>query len=134
MPHEIPKPRNDAVFKCLMSDKRLLVSFLQSALDLPPENYAEVQIVDPHLAGERPEDKLGILDVKVTTAKGGVRHAGAKRPGHWFGGGEAENAFAGRTLAGAGDLAGGRAEQRGREEARQAIACKALAEGLLSDQ
>jgi hypothetical protein len=29
--------RNDAVFK------RLLVSFLQSALDLPPEDYAEVK-------------------------------------------------------------------------------------------
>ncbi|MDR2787696.1 MAG: Rpn family recombination-promoting nuclease/putative transposase, partial [Candidatus Accumulibacter sp.] len=72
MPHEILKPRNDAVFKRLMSDKRLLVSFLQSALDLPPEDYRDVQIVDPHLPGERPEDKLGILDVKVTTAKGKV--------------------------------------------------------------
>ncbi|MDR2625261.1 MAG: Rpn family recombination-promoting nuclease/putative transposase, partial [Zoogloeaceae bacterium] len=72
MSHEILKPRNDAVFKRLMSDKRLLVSFLQSALDLPPEDYAEVQIVDPHLLGEHPEDKLGILDVKVITAQGNV--------------------------------------------------------------
>ena len=72
MPHEILKPCNDAVFKRLMSDKRLLVSFLQSALDLPPEDYAEVRIVDPHLPGERPEDKLGILDVKVTTAQGRI--------------------------------------------------------------
>jgi hypothetical protein len=72
MPHEILKPRNDVVFKRLMSDKRLLVSFLQSALDLPPEDYADVQIVDPHLLGERPEDKLGILDVKVTTGQGNI--------------------------------------------------------------
>ncbi|MDR1648610.1 MAG: Rpn family recombination-promoting nuclease/putative transposase [Zoogloeaceae bacterium] len=42
MPREILKPRNDAVFKRLMSDKHLLVSFLQSALDLPPEDYADV--------------------------------------------------------------------------------------------
>jgi predicted transposase/invertase (TIGR01784 family) len=72
VPHELLKPRNDAVFKSLMNDKRLLVSFLQSALDLPPEDYHEVQIVDPHLPGERPEDKLGILDVKVTTAQGNI--------------------------------------------------------------
>ncbi|MDR2031582.1 MAG: Rpn family recombination-promoting nuclease/putative transposase [Azoarcus sp.] len=72
MPHEILKPRNDAVFKRLMSDKRLLVSFLQSALDLPPEDYDDVQIIDPHLLGERPEDKLGVLDVKVTTAQGNI--------------------------------------------------------------
>jgi predicted transposase/invertase (TIGR01784 family) len=72
MPHEILKPRNDAVFKRLMSDKRLLVSFLQSALDLPPEDYHEVYLVDPHQLGERPTDKLGSLDVKVVTAQGNV--------------------------------------------------------------
>ncbi|MDR2261100.1 MAG: Rpn family recombination-promoting nuclease/putative transposase [Azoarcus sp.] len=72
MRREILKPRNDAVFKHLMRDKRLLVSFLQSALDLPPEDYSEVQLIDPHLPGERPESKLGILDVKVTTAQGNI--------------------------------------------------------------
>jgi predicted transposase/invertase (TIGR01784 family) len=72
VPHEILKPRNDAVFKRLMSDKRLLVSFLQSALDLPPEDYHDVSLVDPHLLGERPTDKLGVLDVKVVTALGNI--------------------------------------------------------------
>jgi predicted transposase/invertase (TIGR01784 family) len=72
VPQELLKPRNDIVFKRLMSDQRLLVSFLQSALDLPPEDYAEVEIVDPRLLGERPEDKLGILDVKVKTAQGNI--------------------------------------------------------------
>jgi predicted transposase/invertase (TIGR01784 family) len=72
MSREILKPRNDAVFKRLMSDTHLLVSFLQSALDLPPEDYHDVRIVDPHLLGERPEDKLGILDVKVVTAQGNI--------------------------------------------------------------
>jgi predicted transposase/invertase (TIGR01784 family) len=72
MSKEILKPRTDVVFKRLMSDKRLLVSFLQSALDLPPEDYDNVQIVDPHLLGERPGDKLGVLDVKLTTARGNV--------------------------------------------------------------
>ncbi|MDR2093401.1 MAG: Rpn family recombination-promoting nuclease/putative transposase, partial [Azoarcus sp.] len=72
MSGEILKPRTDIVFKRLMSDKRLLVSFLQSALDLPPEDYDDVQIVDPHLLGERPGGKLGVLDVKVTTAQGNI--------------------------------------------------------------
>jgi predicted transposase/invertase (TIGR01784 family) len=72
MLREILKPRNDAVFKRQMSDKRPLGSFLQSALDLTPEDYADAQIVDPHLPGERPEDKLGILDVKVMTGQGNV--------------------------------------------------------------
>jgi predicted transposase/invertase (TIGR01784 family) len=72
MSREILKPRTDVVFKRLMSDKRLLVSFLQSALDLPPEDYNNVEIVDPHLLGERPGDKLGILDVKIITARKNV--------------------------------------------------------------
>jgi hypothetical protein len=56
VPHEILKPRHDAVFKRLMSDQRLLVSFLQSALDLPPEDYADVQLVDPRLLYDNAED------------------------------------------------------------------------------
>jgi predicted transposase/invertase (TIGR01784 family) len=66
-------PKNDAVFKRLMGDARdtrLLVSFLQAALDLPPEDYAGVQILDPHLAGDFSNDKLGILDVRLETATG----------------------------------------------------------------
>jgi predicted transposase/invertase (TIGR01784 family) len=72
MPHAILKPSIDAVFKRLMSDTVLLVSFLQAALDLPPEDYHDVKLVDPHLMGERPDDKMGILDVKLTTAQGKI--------------------------------------------------------------
>ncbi|GHU05542.1 hypothetical protein FACS1894158_08670 [Betaproteobacteria bacterium] len=43
---------------------------LKSILDLPEEDYQEVTIVDPHLKGEVPDDKQGILDVKVKTPGG----------------------------------------------------------------
>ena len=57
---------NDAMFKRIFADERdiePLVAFLQAALDLPPEDYEEVSLVDPILAREHPEGKLGILDV-----------------------------------------------------------------------
>jgi predicted transposase/invertase (TIGR01784 family) len=66
-------PRNDLVFKLLFGDARdtsILTAFLKSVLDLPEEDYQEVMIVDPLLKGEVPDDKQGILDVKVKTSSG----------------------------------------------------------------
>ncbi len=58
---------NDAMFKRIFGDERdigPLVAFLQAALDLPPEDYAELSLVNPILARDNPDDKLGILDVR----------------------------------------------------------------------
>jgi predicted transposase/invertase (TIGR01784 family) len=66
-------PRNDVMFKLIFGDGRdidILTDFLKATLDLPLEDYQEVILVDPHLAREHPEDKLGILDVKVKTRSG----------------------------------------------------------------
>jgi predicted transposase/invertase (TIGR01784 family) len=66
-------PRNDIIFKMLFGDERdidLLTDFLQSALNLPAEDYEEVILVDPHLSRETLGDKLGILDVKVRMRSG----------------------------------------------------------------
>jgi predicted transposase/invertase (TIGR01784 family) len=66
-------PRNDALFKMIFGDGRdidILTDFLKATLDLPAEDYAEVTLVDPHLARELPGDKLGILDIKVRTRTG----------------------------------------------------------------
>jgi len=63
-------PKNDFVFKLLFGEpKRLniLKAFLQAVLDLPAEEYAHLVIVDPHLHRESPDDKLGVLDVKIHT-------------------------------------------------------------------
>ena len=73
MPSPILSPRIDAVFKRLMGDTNdtsPLVGFLKAALDLPAEDYAHVQLLDPHVMGEAPDDKLGILDVRLETSTG----------------------------------------------------------------
>ncbi|GHU30382.1 hypothetical protein AGMMS50256_17220 [Betaproteobacteria bacterium] len=72
-PRSFLSPRNDLVFKLLFGDARdtsILTAFLKSVLDLPEEDYQEVMIVDPQLKGEMPDDKQGILDVKVKTSSG----------------------------------------------------------------
>jgi predicted transposase/invertase (TIGR01784 family) len=66
-------PRNDAVFKMLFGDTQdtsLLTAFLESTLDLPPEEYAEVRVIDPHSLRDLPDDKQSVLDVKVRTTGG----------------------------------------------------------------
>jgi predicted transposase/invertase (TIGR01784 family) len=68
-------PRNDFVFKRLFGDSNdtgILTAFLKSTLSLPPEDYAEVTLADSHLLRDSPEDKLGILDVKVKTLSGRI--------------------------------------------------------------
>jgi predicted transposase/invertase (TIGR01784 family) len=64
---------NDAMFKRIFGDERdiePLAAFLQAVLDLPPEDYAEVSLVNPFLARAHPDDKQGILDVRLKTACG----------------------------------------------------------------
>jgi predicted transposase/invertase (TIGR01784 family) len=39
--------------------------FLTAALDIPAEEYEDLEIIDPHLERDSPDDKLGILDVRV---------------------------------------------------------------------
>ena len=63
-------PRNDYVFKRLLGDPAhidLLKDFLLSILDLPKSEYKSLILMNPHLPGEYPGDKEGILDVKIIT-------------------------------------------------------------------
>jgi predicted transposase/invertase (TIGR01784 family) len=60
--------KNDLVFKLVFGDHRhiaIIRAFLVSALDIPAEEYEDLEIVDPHLERDSPDDKLGILDVRV---------------------------------------------------------------------
>ena len=66
-------PRNDIVFKLLFGDAHNtgpLTDFLKAALDLPPAEFLDIVLVDPHLNGDDVNDKQGILDVKAKTATG----------------------------------------------------------------
>ncbi|MDR0723058.1 MAG: Rpn family recombination-promoting nuclease/putative transposase, partial [Treponema sp.] len=67
---EVLPPTDDWVFKLLFGDQRnqyILVRFLSSFVELPPEEYQGLTFLNPHLKPEAEDDKLGILDVKVKT-------------------------------------------------------------------
>lgn len=71
----ILSPRSDVIFKLFFSDERnneLLMAFLKSVLDIPADDYEEISIIDPHLLREYPDDKLGIMDVKLKTKTGKI--------------------------------------------------------------
>jgi predicted transposase/invertase (TIGR01784 family) len=59
-------PHFDYVFKRIFgnqNDTRILTAFLMAALDLPPEDFDSLVIMDPHLQREFNDDKMGVLDV-----------------------------------------------------------------------
>jgi predicted transposase/invertase (TIGR01784 family) len=51
-------------------NKHILRAFLSAVLDLPEDEYDELEIIDPNLRVGAPEEKLGILDVHVRTKSG----------------------------------------------------------------
>ena len=66
-------PTNDFVFKKVFGENlNILRDFLGAVLDLPLEEYKDLTVLDPNLEREYLDDKLGVLDVKVTTASGKV--------------------------------------------------------------
>jgi len=70
-------PKVDVIFKMLFGDKRndeILVDFLQSVLDLSDDEYEHISLDDTHLKRETIDDKLGIIDVRLTTKTGKIVH------------------------------------------------------------
>ncbi|MDR0587695.1 MAG: Rpn family recombination-promoting nuclease/putative transposase, partial [Burkholderiales bacterium] len=66
-------PKYDVVFKAVFGDLAnvfILTDFLKAVLDLPEDEYQEIALVDPHLLRETKADKLGILDLRITTQSG----------------------------------------------------------------
>jgi predicted transposase/invertase (TIGR01784 family) len=66
-------PKSDFVFKLIFGDVKnieILRAFLIAALDIPRDEYEKIEFSDPHLKREFEDDKLGILDVLVTTKSG----------------------------------------------------------------
>jgi predicted transposase/invertase (TIGR01784 family) len=66
-------PKSDVVFKRLFGDNRnieFLRDFLMETLDIPAEEYDAVELIDPQLKREDPDDKLCVLDVLVKTKNG----------------------------------------------------------------
>jgi predicted transposase/invertase (TIGR01784 family) len=68
-------PRNDHFFKRLFGDSRdkvILTDFLKAALDIPAEEYGEVEILDPSSKAEHEGDELNVIDVKLRTKSGKI--------------------------------------------------------------
>jgi predicted transposase/invertase (TIGR01784 family) len=66
-------PKFDYVFKRIFGDQRnirVLKAFLMAVLGLSEAECGDLTIIDPHLKPEFPDDKLGILDVKVRRSTG----------------------------------------------------------------
>jgi predicted transposase/invertase (TIGR01784 family) len=66
-------PTNDFVFKKVFGEnRRILEDFLKSVLDLPPDEFKGLTVMNPDLEQEFIDDKLGVLDVKVNLRSGKV--------------------------------------------------------------
>jgi predicted transposase/invertase (TIGR01784 family) len=71
----ILSPKSDFVFKLVFGDQRnvdVLAAFLQAVLDIPPEDYDTLTIIDPNVKREALGDKAGVLDVKLKTKSGKI--------------------------------------------------------------
>ncbi len=72
-------PKVDIIFKLLFGDMRnleILVDFLKSILTISEDDYNSdcIRIVDPYLKRESLKDKLGIVDIKLTTKSDKIIH------------------------------------------------------------
>jgi predicted transposase/invertase (TIGR01784 family) len=66
-------PRYDVVFKNIFAQEgniSILADFLKASLDLPEDEYKDIHEVDPHLLRRHRKDKLGIVDLRITTRSG----------------------------------------------------------------
>ena len=66
MPEFLMKPRNDYAFKELMSVENIRIGFLSAILKLNPKDIKETRILNTDLKKMFPDDKLGILDVRLS--------------------------------------------------------------------
>lgn len=70
-------PKVDVIFKLLFGDKRnieILRNFLKAVLNLPEDEYEAITLEDTHLKRETIDDKMGIVDVRLTTKSGKIIH------------------------------------------------------------
>jgi len=70
-------PKVDVIFKLLFGDKRnseILIDFLKSVLNISEDEYESITLEDTHLKRETIDDKLGIVDVRLTTKNGKIVH------------------------------------------------------------
>jgi predicted transposase/invertase (TIGR01784 family) len=65
--------KSDVIFKMVFGgsrEKSILRTFLTAILDLPAEEYDDIRVLDTHLKGDLPDEKLAVLDVQIKTKQG----------------------------------------------------------------
>ena len=65
------KPKVDFAFKELMQDSDVRNGFLSAVLDIDPQDIRQTTILNAELRRRHQEDKLGILDVRLSVKIGG---------------------------------------------------------------
>jgi predicted transposase/invertase (TIGR01784 family) len=66
-------PMNDYVFKSIYGEQKNIDNtrgLLKAILEIPPEDYHELTVVDPFLKRRWRKDKQGIVDLRLSTASG----------------------------------------------------------------
>ncbi|MDR2897394.1 MAG: Rpn family recombination-promoting nuclease/putative transposase [Spirochaetaceae bacterium] len=69
--------KSDLIFRLLFADERNkeeLLCLLKAILQIPEDDYDEIEIADPHLLPEYIEDKYAIIDVKLYTKSKKIVH------------------------------------------------------------
>ncbi len=75
MPFTPLSPLNDFVFKKLMGNRKRtarLAEFLQTVIDIPKEEYADIRIMNPEIPRDFRDGKSCVLDVKIQTKSGWI--------------------------------------------------------------
>jgi len=69
--------KHDVIFRLFFADERNaedLIALLKSMLNLPEDDYHNIEIADPHLLPEYVGDKYAVIDVKLHTKSRKVIH------------------------------------------------------------
>jgi predicted transposase/invertase (TIGR01784 family) len=77
MTEEIISPLEDFAFSQIFGSQRNIAitkAFLKTLLDIPEEEYRKLTVVSPILKRFHKKDKMGIVDLKLTTKSGNIIH------------------------------------------------------------
>jgi hypothetical protein len=64
-------PLNDYVIKCIYGDQKNIANtegFLKTVLDIPPEDFGRLTVIDPFLKRRWKKDKQGVVDIHLAMA------------------------------------------------------------------
>ncbi|MDR2028011.1 MAG: Rpn family recombination-promoting nuclease/putative transposase, partial [Treponema sp.] len=73
MEKDFISPLNDYVVKSIYGDQKNIGNterLLKTVLDIPPEDYSKLTVIDPFLKRRWQKDKQGIVDIRLVTTSG----------------------------------------------------------------